>query len=58
MLVGQAIGDLFESPAKVVGIQVEAEEEMMRYDRENMVAGNPLPVGMTESYLEDWVGTT
>ena len=56
--IWEAIRDLFESPAKVVGIEVETEEEMVRDNGKNMMASNTFAIGVTQTNLDDWVSTT
>jgi hypothetical protein len=49
--VGQAIGDLFESPVECVGVEVEAEEKIPANDGKDVVACNPIAVGVAEADL-------
>jgi len=50
-LVGEAIANLLESPVESVSIKVETEKEGATNDRENMVAGSTIAVGMAQTNL-------
>ena len=40
---------------EIVGIEIETEKEVVGDDREDMVAGDAVTVGVVEAEFDDWV---